>query len=46
MKKGTPMSAVTMPMGKRAPGMMDLESTEAAESMQAPHRAESGIRKR
>ena len=38
--------AVTMPMGNRAPGTMDLESTEAADSMQAPHRADSGIRKR
>ena len=44
MKKGTPMSAVTMPMGEEGPGMMDLESTEAAESMQAPAQGGEGIK--
>ena len=45
MKKGTPMSAVTMPMGNRAPGMMDLDSTEAADSMQARTGADRGSKR-
>src|SRR5690606_38741574 len=45
-KKGTPTSAVMMPMGKTTPGRMDLETTEVAESSSAPAMIEVGRKKR
>ena len=41
-KNGTPVSAVTTPMGKIAPRTTDLLTTDAAQRMSAPHSDESG----
>ena len=45
-RKGTPTMAVTMPTGNSAPGRIDLDSTEAKDSIRAPQMADSGSRKR
>lgn len=42
-KNGTPISAVTMPMGKMAPGRMVLDNTDDADSKHAPHNMDSGM---
>jgi hypothetical protein len=42
MKNGMPMSEVTIPIGKTVPGMSDLLTTELADRMSAPDRAEVG----
>ncbi len=45
-RNGTPTMAVTMPMGNSAPGTMDLDNTDAADSMKAPQMADNGSKKR
>ena len=42
-KNGTPISAVTMPMGKTVPGTIALLATDAADSSSAPIRADAGM---
>jgi hypothetical protein len=45
-KSGAPISAVMMPIGKIAPGMIDLEATEARGGGRAPSNGEAGRKPR
>ena len=44
MKNGTPIIAVTIPMGKSAPGTIDLEITDETDNIAAPHKADNAGR--
>ena len=44
MKNGMPISDVTMPIGTIVPGIKALLTTELAERISAPDRAEAGRR--
>ncbi len=45
-KKGTPIIAVTIPIGNNAPGTITLDSTDAVESKNAPIKNDNGKKKR
>src|SRR5690606_8452627 len=46
MKKGTPISEVTTPMGKMAPGIRVLLTTELADRINAPVSKDAGRKNR